>query len=217
MRLAGEIHNVLTALRLTSSARRRAYLHHSAAELEEPLLRGLKQLHEQLSQARALLEVDTRAVLEPFLAVIECAFADAHVTLTALQSAHKFLVYQHIHQDSPNVDEAVGDLAYCVTHARFEAASWEDAEVVYTKILEVLLECLRSPAGHLLTDDAVCSMVRRAAWPLRPVAWRALLLLPPAAGARVLQGARAARRVQAAAALRRERGAADGAGHLRAH
>jgi len=27
------------------------------------------------------------------------------------------------------------------------------------KLLEVLLECLRSPAGPLLSDDSVCAMV----------------------------------------------------------
>jgi hypothetical protein len=39
------------------------------------------------------------------------------------------------------------------------ARNRDDAEVVYMKILEILLECLRCPAGEHLTNDIVCNMV----------------------------------------------------------
>jgi hypothetical protein len=49
-------------------------------------------------RVNVLMEMDTCVLLEPFLGVIEWELSDFHVTLTALQSIHKFLVYQHIHQ-----------------------------------------------------------------------------------------------------------------------
>ena len=43
--------------------------------------------------------------------------------------------------------------------AIMKAKRVEDAEVVYMKVLEVMLECLRSPVGYYLSDDSVCVTV----------------------------------------------------------
>jgi brefeldin A-resistance guanine nucleotide exchange factor 1 len=51
-------------------------------------------------------------------------------------------------------------VADTVTHCRFEATDPESDDVVLMKILRVLLACLVCPAGHLLTDDLVWSMLQ---------------------------------------------------------
>ena len=103
--------------------------------------------------------MDTVAVLHPFLSVIVAPETNAAVTDTALQAVHKFLVYGHVRAHSLNAAQAVSEIALVVAQCRFDATSEEEAEVVYMKSLEVLCECLRCPAGELLTDDAVCAML----------------------------------------------------------
>ena len=56
-----------------------------------------------------------------------------------------------------NISPSPSHSPSCMLHV--SAARKEDAEVVSMKLLEVLLECLRSPAGPLLSDDSVCAMV----------------------------------------------------------
>lgn len=74
---------------------------------ENPLIRGLKDLHESIIVARDLDHVDTCAYLSPFLDVIVCEDIDATVTRITLQSVHKFLAYGYIHKESPNVEAAM--------------------------------------------------------------------------------------------------------------
>jgi brefeldin A-resistance guanine nucleotide exchange factor 1 len=128
-------------------------------EDEDTLIRSLKQLDDRLSYATDINFVDTCSYTDPFLDVIVSDRANAHATAIALQSIHKFLVYGHINIDSPHVDEAIGNVVRHVTRCVFDVNRREEAEVVYVKILEVLLECLRSSAGELLSNDAVCSMI----------------------------------------------------------
>lgn len=61
----------------------------------EPL-RPTQDLHEGLSFASDLAHVDACAFLGPFLDVVMAEHTDASATVTALQSVHKFLVYQHL-------------------------------------------------------------------------------------------------------------------------
>ena len=47
-----------------------------------------------------------------------------------------------------------------MAHCRFEETDHDSDEVVLAKILQALLACLRCPAGYLLSDDDVCSIVQ---------------------------------------------------------
>jgi len=152
----GEIHNVLTVLRLYQNRELRK---NPFATCEDPLIWNLKELRSALANVSDLRLFDTRACLRPFLAVIISDYTDVQTTAIALQSVHKFLMYGHISQDSPYVAEAIFDITHHATHCRWDGGRQHESEIVHMKILEVLLECLRCDAGELLTDDAVCSMV----------------------------------------------------------
>jgi brefeldin A-resistance guanine nucleotide exchange factor 1 len=157
----GEIHNVLTVLHLSKPSRaaydRNAF---SAAEAPSPLVCGLQDLYSELGSVSDLRLFDTRAYLRPFLRVIHSENTDVVTTGIALQSVHKFLLYGHIHRDSPYVAEAISEIVYDVTNCTWSGNWKEESEVVRMKMLEVVLECLRCDAGDLLSDEAVCGMVK---------------------------------------------------------
>lgn len=59
-------------------------------------------------------------------------------------------------QKSPNVAQALWDTVFVLTRLPVEVG---DSELVAMKTLDVLVECLRSPAGPQLSDDAVCAIM----------------------------------------------------------
>ena len=63
--------------------------------------------------------LDPKTFLTPFLDVIRSEAVTGSVTGMALDSVHKFLAYQILHPDMPEVATAVENLADAVTHARF--------------------------------------------------------------------------------------------------
>jgi brefeldin A-resistance guanine nucleotide exchange factor 1 len=173
--------------RYNSSTR---FLREIPAAAESPLVRGLKALHESLAAYTDLKDFDTMVWLRPFLDVIESAETSGPITGVALSSLSKFLLYGFIHPNSPRVAEAVNTIAHVVTRCRFERTDHSGDEVVLMRILQVrcssimacddvcfqvphlifvvwsffffqvLLDCLRSPAGTLLTDQNVWDMVQ---------------------------------------------------------
>ncbi|GAB5373511.1 hypothetical protein AAMO2058_001758400, partial [Amorphochlora amoebiformis] len=156
-----EIHSVLTALRIhsTSAAKTRGS---AQGGIENPLVRKLKDLYDQLANTNDLSLIDTVQVFDPFLSCIVADNTNAIVTDAALQAVHKFLLYGHVTVHSFNAAPAMSNIAHSVAQCQFDATSAGEAEVVYMKSLEVLVECLRCPAGPLLTDDAVCAMVTQS-------------------------------------------------------
>ena len=55
---------------------------------------------------------------------------------------------------------AMHAVADAVTHCRFEATDAASDEVVLSKILQVLVACVRSPCGSLLSDEDICAIVQ---------------------------------------------------------
>ena len=190
----GEIHNVLTVLRLnpprdipTSSSAAAAsssataslaaaahshsssYSHYYSSDpnYDSSLIRQLKDLYELLSLHSSLLSIDTVAFMAPFLAVISTDSTDLFTTAAALHSVHKFLVYGLVSHYSAS--RALILTVHTLTHCRLEAGAYDrqDTEVVQMKVIEVLMECLRSASGDGLSDESVvamvdhCMMVRR--------------------------------------------------------
>eukprot|EP00471_Norrisiella_sphaerica_P000751 CAMPEP_0184485320 /NCGR_PEP_ID=MMETSP0113_2-20130426/6941_1 /TAXON_ID=91329 /ORGANISM="Norrisiella sphaerica, Strain BC52" /LENGTH=1700 /DNA_ID=CAMNT_0026866717 /DNA_START=115 /DNA_END=5217 /DNA_ORIENTATION=+ len=157
----GEIHSVLTALRIHNPTKRYGSYgaEDASGSYENPLVRKLKDLYEQLSNIDDLTLIDSVQVFDPFLSVVVAANTNAIVTDAALQAIHKFMLYGHVHQHSFNAAQAMSNIGHSVAQCKFDAPSEDEAEVVYMKSLEVLVECLKCPAGSLLTDDAVCEMV----------------------------------------------------------
>ena len=62
--------------------------------------------------------VDPNVILAPFLDVIRSEVVTGPVTGLALASVNKFLAYNLLNEEQPNIANAVENLADAVTHAR---------------------------------------------------------------------------------------------------
>ena len=78
----------------------------------------------------------------------------------ALSAVHKVLKHGLIGESNPHAAQAMHAVADAVTLCRFEATDPDHDDVVLSKILHVLLECMRCPTGRLLSDDDVCNIVQ---------------------------------------------------------
>jgi len=157
----GEIHNVLSLMRLNRRYNSSSRFHREIpATAESPLVRGLKHLHETLASFSDIQDMDTLAWLRPFLDVIESPETSGPITGGALSSLSKFLHYGFIHPGSPRAADSVCRICRVVTRCRFERTDHSGDEVVLVRILQVLNDCLRCPAGDLLTDQNVWDMVQ---------------------------------------------------------
>ena len=182
----GEIHNVLTVLRLNpprdiptsstaaaassstasltpaSTAHSSSYRHYYSSDpsYDSSLIRALKELYELLSLHASLHAIDTVAFLQPFLAVVATDSTDLFTTAAALHSVHKFLVYGLV-SSHHSAARALILTVHTLTHCRLEAGAYDrqDTEVVQMKLIELLMECLRSHSGDGLNDESVVAMV----------------------------------------------------------
>ena len=77
----GEIHNVLTVLRIQQSTMQVQGRGEDWSITDALLMRGLTDLHEEMGDVASLHYLDTRAMLKPFLEVIvkNSPIADAKV------------------------------------------------------------------------------------------------------------------------------------------
>eukprot|EP01083_Nonionella_stella_P042528 114846_1 len=176
----GEIHNVLTVLRLEGRVRHKRSSHSGVGptpsesggfsfffasdgdeqeHVENVLVRDFKDLNDSLGFYRDINEIDTCLYLKPFLDVLVSDDTSPQLTATSLQSIQKFLLYKLINKDSPYSRQSMTNIAYCVNNCKFARMSQEADEVLYMKKMEVLLELVRCPVGQLLTDQAMCSIV----------------------------------------------------------
>jgi len=93
----GEIHNVLTMMRLnTRWASADRFIREIPLQSESSLTRGLKALHDQLTLVSSLVEVDTVHYLQPFVDIVTSHHTSGPITGAALSSIHKFLLYGFI-------------------------------------------------------------------------------------------------------------------------
>ena len=155
--LKGEIHNVLALMR--ANARYSAvwrFTRESPDNKENPLVAGLKSLHETLVNVRDIADVDTVDWLKPFLDIIVTPETSGPITAGALGSISKFLLYEFVRtKDAIRAAEGANRIAFIVCRCRFEATDTEGDEVVSMKIVQVLVDLLRCSAGALLTDHSV--------------------------------------------------------------
>jgi len=152
-----EIHNLLTTLRLTrhnSSQGPQAQFHYEA-------LRSFQCLFEELTYIHELHDFDTVAYLGPFLEVIQSDATDGQITAVALGAVDKFVSFGLISPESPRCMEAMNTLAWGVINCRFVSSGSNKDEVVLLKMVGLLIDCLRCPAGDYLSDMCVWNMVRK--------------------------------------------------------
>ncbi|KAG6426237.1 hypothetical protein SASPL_110457 [Salvia splendens] len=111
-------------------------------QLEHSLIQSLKNLRRQ-----------------PFLDVIRSDETAAPITGVALSSVYKILTLDVLDMNAVNVDDAMHLVVDAVTSCRFEVTDPASEEVVLTKILQVLLACMKSKASVMLSNQHVCTIV----------------------------------------------------------
>mmetsp|Transcript_5377 Transcript_5377/g.12984 ORF Transcript_5377/g.12984 Transcript_5377/m.12984 type:complete len:1528 (-) Transcript_5377:74-4657(-) len=152
-----EIHNLLTTLRLTTKKSTNA----KVAQFQSSALRSFQELFEELTYIHELQDFDTVAYLRPFLEVIQSEKTDGPVTAVALAAVNKFVSFGLIHPDHPKCMEAINTLAWGVINCRFTSSQTPNDEVVLLKMVSLLIDCLRCPAGDYLSDRCVWYSVKK--------------------------------------------------------
>ena len=131
---------------------------------EDPLLRDFqvvrRKLHEAGSSEEAWANTAPREYLAPFLEVVRSVETSGPITGMALSAIHKVLLCEVFTPDAQGAAAAMHAVADAVTHCRFEATDPASDEVVLSKILQVLVACVRSPCGSLLSDEDICAIVQ---------------------------------------------------------
>ncbi|CAI5510834.1 unnamed protein product [Closterium sp. Naga37s-1] len=103
--------------------------------------------------------VDPLEYLAPFLTIIRSEKTNTASTGVALAATHKILTTGFFSASTTGAARAMHAVVEAVTGCRFEVTDHSSEEVVLMKILQVLVACLTCPAGELLSDRDVCSVV----------------------------------------------------------
>ncbi|KAF8412898.1 hypothetical protein HHK36_000870 [Tetracentron sinense] len=129
-------------------------------QLEHSLILSLKSLRKQIfSWDNQWHTVNPSIYLQPFLDVIRSEEIGAPITGVALSSIYKILALDILDPTTVNVKDSVHSVVDAVTSCRFEVTDPTSEEVVLTKILQVLLACMKSKASVLLNNQHVCTIV----------------------------------------------------------
>ena len=149
-----EIHNMLSALRhhgrggYTSNwTTEERFEREILADQESPVLRSFKDLQSYLDGFDDLQRASAVRYLTPFLDIVRSDKADATITMTALQSLNKFLLYGFISDRSPGAAQAINDLAHTLPRCR----RYTDAVLMI--LLDVIDLCVQNTAGRLISGD----------------------------------------------------------------
>eukprot|EP01054_Gregarina_sp_Poly1_P011027 Gregarina_sp_Poly_1__11026@NODE_87_length_15225_cov_52_775630_g75_i0_p1_GENE_NODE_87_length_15225_cov_52_775630_g75_i0NODE_87_length_15225_cov_52_775630_g75_i0_p1_ORF_typecomplete_len2037_score289_52Sec7/PF01369_20/2_2e03Sec7/PF01369_20/1_5e62Sec7_N/PF12783_7/8_6e33Sec7_N/PF12783_7/1_3e03DCB/PF16213_5/1_8e08DCB/PF16213_5/2_6e03DCB/PF16213_5/9_2e03_NODE_87_length_15225_cov_52_775630_g75_i0836193 len=154
-----EVHNILSILRLTQYVSPRRFSKEILTSHEPPLTRKFQRYLQQLS---ALDEFEASlATVQPFLDVIRDPYTSGPITGEALGAVNKFVAYNLIRVDRPGAAECINGIADGVINCRFSPSGTPADEVVTLKILNVMIDTLRCPAGDFLDDDNVWAMVKK--------------------------------------------------------
>eukprot|EP00941_MAST-03F_sp_MAST-3F-sp1_P003286 g3286.t1 len=145
----GELHNVLSLMRRSEQigSSKARFSREIPLKEENHLLRLFKEVHESLHAVQDLNSIPALKYLSPFLISIR---ESGLLTAISVASVNKFLLYGILNRDSNGVRAAINAIADAVS-----ACSHSMAEVVSMKNLELMVHCVRSDCGHLLTDDSV--------------------------------------------------------------
>ncbi|KAK6119163.1 hypothetical protein DH2020_047095 [Rehmannia glutinosa] len=129
-------------------------------QLEHSLIQALKNLRRQIfSWQNEWHSVNPSLYLQPFLEVIRSDETGAPITGVALSSIHKILTLDVLDVNTVNVEDAMHLVVDAVTSCRFEVTDPASEEIVLTKILQVLLACMKSKASVMLSNQHVCTIV----------------------------------------------------------
>jgi len=122
-------------------------------------LQNLKVKVEALSDGN-VFQLEALEYLNPFLEVIKSEETSGHITALALDAIQKFIAKQFLGPLSSNPAKGIRHIVQAVSLCRFSGSDPVTDELVLMKILNVLLVCLQSPAGHLLSNKLVFEMIQ---------------------------------------------------------
>ncbi|OIW14185.1 hypothetical protein TanjilG_21325 [Lupinus angustifolius] len=129
-------------------------------QLEHSLIQSLKALRRQIfSWHHQWNAINPALYLQPFLDVIRSDEAGAAITSVALSSVYKILTLDVIDHNTVSVEDAMHLVVDSVTSCRFEVLNASSEEVVLTKILQVLLACMKNKASVMISNQHVCNIV----------------------------------------------------------
>ena len=127
---------------------------------DDPLLEEFKAMRRKLFTWKDWNVIPPIEYLAPFLRTIRSVETSGPITGVALGAVLKVLKHGLIDVANAHAADAMHAVADAVTLCRFEATDADHDDVVLSKILHVLLECVTCPAGRLLSDDDVCNVVQ---------------------------------------------------------
>jgi len=119
------------------------------ADQESPVLRSFKDLQTYLDGFDDLQQASAARYLAPFLDLVRSDKADASITMAALQSLNKFLLYGFISDRSPGAAQAINHLAYTLPRCR------RFSDGVLMILLDVTDLCVQNTAGRLISGDSM--------------------------------------------------------------
>ncbi|KAL9243878.1 hypothetical protein vseg_017715 [Gypsophila vaccaria] len=129
-------------------------------QLDHSLIQCLKALRKQVfTWQQQWHNINPVLYLQPFLDVIRSDETGAPITSVALSSVYKILTLDVLDLNTTNIEDAMHLVVDAVTSCRFEVTDPSSEEVVLTKILQVLLACMKSKASLVLSNQHVCTIV----------------------------------------------------------
>ncbi|CAO2829540.1 unnamed protein product [Amaranthus hypochondriacus] len=128
---------------------------------QHSLIQSMKSLRKQVFmwQQQQWCNINPVLYLQPFLDVIRSDETGAPITSVALSSVYKILTLDGVLDlNTTNIEDAMHLVVDSVTSCRFEVTDPASEEVVLTKILQVLLACMKSKASVVLSNQHVCTV-----------------------------------------------------------
>ena len=153
--IKGEIHNIMTLLRLnTRWVAPTRFTRELLIQDESPMVQSFRLLNEYLEGTFILRNVDCLVYLHPFHQIIISEQASGPLTSAALSSLSKFVSYGFLSPYYLRSNEGIRLIASCISECIFEETDWESDEVILMKLLELSTLCLRCDASSMLTVTA---------------------------------------------------------------
>ncbi|KAJ3686891.1 hypothetical protein LUZ61_016055 [Rhynchospora tenuis] len=130
----------------------------SAIPLDDHLVQSLKSLR-TIIFCIDWSTTNPAIYLSPFLDVIQSDDVPAAATGAALSAVLKILQFGVFDDQSPGAFDAVHLVVSAITSCRLERTESSTEDAILIRMLQVLLSLLRCPAGSLLTDHAIGTII----------------------------------------------------------
>ena len=153
--IKGEIHNLLTALRLNQRwGCNGRFTDEFIASIEQPLTKKLKSLQSNVANKNPS-NIDVIQIVSPFVAVLCSSQTSGQITGRALTSLYKLLLYGLLSVAPIRAKGCIALVAKGITNCRFEDTHKESDESVIVQLLELIVLAHKHDSGlHLSEKDS---------------------------------------------------------------